>query len=99
MLKPTNDWVVTKVVEIEEKNDNLIRLVTNDKDETKYVEILSFGPEANKYGDLKVGDIVMVPTKSGIKTRHEDVEYEMAKEKNFLGVYEKGEWIRWQRNQ
>lgn len=91
MLKPTNDWVVTKVVTFEEKCPGKIHLVTSQVEDTKYVEIISFGPEANKYGDLKVGDIVMVPTKTGIKTKHDDVEYEMAKEKNFLGIYEKGE--------
>ena len=88
MLRPTSDWILTKAVEVEERKIGLIIVVSDKKDSTKYVELISFGPDANKSGQLHVGDIVLVPTVSGIKTKHEDVEYEMAKEQNFLGVYE-----------
>jgi co-chaperonin GroES (HSP10) len=91
MLKPQSDWILTKVVEVEPRHVGLIFVVSDKKDATKYVKIVSFGPDANKGKELNVGDIVLVPTVSGIKTVHEDVEYEMAKENNFLGVYEKKE--------
>jgi co-chaperonin GroES (HSP10) len=90
MLKPTSDWVVTKVVKEEDTvTAGGLFLVRPLQQTTKCVEIISFGPEANKYGDLKVGDIVVTAVQMGIKTVHEDVEYELAKEKNFLGVVEK----------
>jgi co-chaperonin GroES (HSP10) len=89
MIKPQSDWILTKVVDVVPRHVGLIVIVSDKKDATKYVEIVSFGPEANKGKDLSVGDIVLVPTVSGIKTVHEDVEYEMAKEQNFLGIYEK----------
>jgi len=89
MLKPTNEWILTKPIKQEEKiTDSGILLVTKEEETIKYVEILSFGPEANKHSLLKAGDIVMVPTHTGLKTEHEDTEYEFAKEKNFLCVME-----------
>lgn len=89
MLKPQSDWVVTKQIKSPEQKPHTLVLVINPaKEQTKFVEIVSFGPEANKENYLKVGDIVIVPEVSGIKTKHEDVEYEMAKEKNFLAVWE-----------
>lgn len=87
MLKPTNDWIVTKpIVEKEKKTEAGILLVSKLNDPTKRVEIISFGPEANKDGSLKVGDVVLVPTKTGIKVEHENDVFEMTKEKNFLGI-------------
>ena len=89
MLKPTNDWILTKPLPQKDKvTDSGIVLVTNQQEAVKLVEIISFGPAANKDSSLKAGDIIMVPTQTGIKVEHEDEVFEMAKEQNFLGVIE-----------
>lgn len=89
MLKPTTDWILTKPVAQKEKvTDSGIVLVTKEEDSTKLVEIVSFGPGANKDSSLKAGDIVMVPTQTGYKVEFDGEAFEMAKEQNFLGVIE-----------
>ena len=85
-LKPTQDWILTQRVE-EKKQEGLIHLVTNQKT-TKEVKILSFGPEANKSNLLKVGDVVLVSSNTGLKHKVGEEEFEFAKEHNFLGVVE-----------
>jgi len=89
MLKPTNDWIVTKPLpKKEDKDSSIIMLNAFKVEPLKLVKIISFGPTANKSSTLKAGDIVMVPTKTGIAVEHEDDTFEMAKEQNFLGVME-----------
>ena len=89
MLKPINEWILTKPV-VEKENVTASGLVLIKKQEvaTKLVEIISIGPEANKDGSLKAGDIVLVPSHTGIKIKQNNEDYEMAKEANFLGVVE-----------
>ena len=91
MLKPTKDWVVTKPLPQKEETvtpSGLILIKDPTPPTTKLVEIISFGPAANKHSSLKAGDIVLVDARTGIATLHDGVTYEMAKEKNFLGVIE-----------
>jgi len=89
MLKPTTDWILTKPLKQKDKvTDSGIVLVTKEPENVKLVEIISFGPGANKDSSLKAGDIVMVPSQTGLKVEHEDEVFEMAKEGNFLGVIE-----------
>jgi co-chaperonin GroES (HSP10) len=89
MLKPTRDWVLTKNTEDNKEKITASGLVLlRAVNKHKIVEIVSFGPEANKSKTLKVGDRVLVPLESGVKATHENEEYEMAKEKNFLGIIE-----------
>jgi co-chaperonin GroES (HSP10) len=89
MLKPINDWVLTKPLEKKEKiTDSGILLVTKKQDAIKLVEIISFGPDANKNSLLKANQIVMVPSNTGIKVEKDNEVYEIAKEHNFLGVVE-----------
>lgn len=89
MLKPTNDWIVTKPLPQKDKiTDSGIVLVTKEQESTKLVEIISFGPGANKNSFLKAGDTVMVPLHTGIKVEYENESFELAKEENFLGVIE-----------
>jgi co-chaperonin GroES (HSP10) len=86
-LKPTKDWILTQKIVVEENKHLVIIPLNGDKD-TKHVKILSFGPEANKSNQLKVGDIVLVPAHTGLKHEVGDEEFEFAKEHNFLGVVE-----------
>lgn len=88
-LKPTKDWILTQVVEVEEKNDSPIIQLKNPKAETvKVVKIVSFGPDSNKSSLLKEGDRVMVLSHTGVKHKSGDDEFEFAKEHNFLGIVE-----------
>ena len=88
MLKPIGEWILTEAIEQAERTtpSGLVLPVTAAKEKTKLVRIISFGPESNPEGQLKTGDIVLVPSHTGLKVEHENKEYEMAKETNFLGV-------------
>ncbi len=88
MLKPTNDWIVTKPLPKKEKVTDMGLFLLNQEEPLKLVKIISFGPAANKNSILKAGDIVMVPTKTGISVEYKEETFEMAKEQNFLGVME-----------
>ena len=89
MLKPTGEWILTKPLEKDEKvTQSGLVLVTKQQDAVKLVEIISFGPDANTDLFLSEGEVVMVPQHTGLKIEHEDEEYEMAKQENFLGVIE-----------
>jgi co-chaperonin GroES (HSP10) len=91
MIKPMQDWVITQNVEDPEAVKSNIILLAPEKKLYKFVEVLAIGPEGNPFDDFKVGDIVMVHSQTGLEIEHDGKKYEMAKAKNFFGVYCKEE--------
>lgn len=87
MLKPMDEWVVTRVVDIEEEKKGKVILLNPIKKEYKFVQVMDIGPNGNPLDDFKVGDIIMVHTQTGLKVTHEEKDYELHKAKNFFGIW------------
>ena len=88
MLKPTKDWIVTKPLEQKEKVTASGIILPGAKETVKLLKIVRMGPDANKSGELKVGDIVMADHRAGVKVKDGDEEFELTKESAFFGVME-----------
>lgn len=90
MLKPTKDWIVTKPIEVKDTETISGILIPNmyQAQGVKLVELVSFGPGVDAIEELKAGDVVMVPSTTGLPIDHEGTKYEMAKAENFLGMME-----------
>ena len=92
MMKPLGEWVLTKQVDIKEKKKESLIIIPEsakeDKQKSKYVQVIDMGPDVECGESLKKGSIVIVPFMTGLKFKHQDVEYEMAKVENFMCVLE-----------
>jgi co-chaperonin GroES (HSP10) len=89
MIKPQKEWILTKIIKTEEKiSSGGVILPSMYKDPVKYAQIISIGPEANPTDELKVGDIIICPLKTGLKIEYNNEEYELMKAQNFYGIVE-----------
>jgi len=90
MLKPLTDWIITKRVEMAKKEKKSLIIVPEtvkkEKEKQKYVKIVAMGPDADPDEYLTVGQTIMVPEMTGLKIKHEGVEYEMAKLPNMICI-------------
>lgn len=92
-LKPLNDRVILKQVEVEETTKGGIILTSQTKEKPQEAEVVAVGPGAVVEGKVmpmtvKVGDKVVYSKYAGTEVKYNDTEYIVVKESDILAIVE-----------
>lgn len=93
MLKPLEDRVIVKAVEVEEVTKSGIVLPNSAKEKSEIAEVVAVGPGGIIDGkqvtmNIKVGDRVVCSKYSGTEIKYNDIEYTIYKQSDILAVEE-----------
>lgn len=91
-LKPLNDRVVIKKIEVKETTKSGIVLPTSAKEEPQISEVVALGPsiteDEKKKDKIKVGDRVIASKFSGTEVKLDGEEYTIIKLNDVLAIVE-----------
>ena len=93
MLKPLEDRVVVKLVEIEETTKSGILLPSAAKEKSSIAEVVAVGPGGIVAGfeikmNIKIGDKVVCSKYSGTEIKYEGTDYIILKQSDILAIVE-----------
>ncbi len=93
MIKPLDDRVLLKMVELDTTTKSGIILSANSQEKPQIAEVIEVGPGKIEDGkkiemNVKKGDKVITSKYSGTEVKYEDVEYIIVKQSDILAIVE-----------
>ena len=93
MLRPLEDRVIVKAMEVEEVTKSGIVLPSSAKEKSEIAEVVAVGPGSMVDGkqvtmNVKVGDRVVCSKYAGTEIKYGDEEYTIYKQSDILAVEE-----------
>ena len=91
MIKPLEDRVLLKMVEIDQTTKSGIILTANSQEKPQIAEVIAVGPGKTEDGkkiemNIKVGDKVITNKYSGTEVKYEGTDYIIVKESDILAI-------------
>lgn len=91
MIKPLEDRVLLKMVELDQTTKSGIILSSNSQEKPQIAEVIAVGPGRIEDGkkiemNIKVGDKVITSKYSGTEIKYEGIEYIIVKESDVLAI-------------
>ena len=93
MIKPLEDRVVLKMVEVDQTTKSGIILSAGSQEKPQIAEVIAVGPGGEKEGKeikmyIKEGEKVIINKYSGTQIKYEGTEYTIVKQEDVLAIVE-----------